>query len=388
MIRILVATALAVHLTALSVAAFETRAKAAYVIDQTTGTVLLNKNADEPLPPASMSKLMTLYMAFEAIERGQLSMTDELVVSAYANSLGGSTMFLKTGERVTVEDLIRGIIVLSGNDACVVIAEALSPDGTESGFARLMTRRAQEMGMTNSTFVNSTGWPAPGHLMSMRDLGLLAQRLLTDFPEYYPMFSETEFLFDANESANRFNRNPLLKLGIGADGLKTGYTQEAGYGLTGSAKQGDRRVIFVLTGLDTAAARAEESEAIVNWAFRQFAQRTLATAGQRLAVADVWEGAEPQVGLVPAEDISVLIPVLAGREVAAEVVYTGPIQAPVAAGTPLAELVLQPEGLPEQRFALVAETDVPHGGFLARISTAALSLIQTVRATPATEEGV
>ena len=388
MIRILVATALAVHLTALSVAAFESRAKAAYVIDQTTGTVLLNKNADEPLPPASMSKLMTLYMAFEAIERGQLSMTDELVVSAYANSLGGSTMFLKTGERVTVEDLIRGIIVLSGNDACVVIAEALSPDGTESGFARLMTRRAQEMGMTNSTFVNSTGWPAPGHLMSMRDLGLLAQRLLTDFPEYYPMFSETEFLFDANESANRFNRNPLLKLGIGADGLKTGYTQEAGYGLTGSAKQGDRRVIFVLTGLDTAAARAEESEAIVNWAFRQFAQRTLATAGQRLAVADVWEGAEPQVGLVPAEDISVLIPVLAGREVAAEVVYTGPIQAPVAAGTPLAELVLQPEGLPEQRFALVAETDVPHGGFLARISTAALSLIQTVRATPATEEGV
>lgn len=388
MIRILVATALAVHLTALSVAAFETRAKAAYVIDQTTGTVLLNKNADEPLPPASMSKLMTLYMAFEAIERGQLSMTDELVVSAYANSLGGSTMFLKTGERVTVEDLIRGIIVLSGNDACVVIAEALSPDGTESGFARLMTRRAQEMGMTNSTFVNSTGWPAPGHLMSMRDLGLLAQRLLTDFPEYYPMFSETEFLFDANESANRFNRNPLLKLGIGVDGLKTGYTQEAGYGLTGSAKQGDRRVIFVLTGLDTAAARAEESEAIVNWAFRQFAQRTLATAGQRLAVADVWEGAEPQVGLVPAEDISVLIPVLAGREVAAEVVYTGPIQAPVAAGTPLAELVLQPEGLPEQRFALVAETDVPHGGFLARISTAALSLIQTVRATPATEEGV
>ena len=388
MIRILVVAALAVHLMTLSAAAFETRAKAAYVIDHTTGTVLLNKNADEPLPPASMSKLMTLYMAFEAIERGQLSMTDELVVSAYANSFGGSTMFLKTGERVTVEDLIRGIIVLSGNDACVVIAEALSPDGTESGFARLMTRRAQEMGMTNSTFVNSSGWPAAGHLMSMRDLGLLAQRLLTDFPEYYPMFAETEFLFDANESANRFNRNPLLKLGIGVDGLKTGHTQEAGYGLTGSAKQGDRRVVFVLSGLDTAEARAEESEAIVNWAFRQFAQRTLATAGQRLAVADVWEGAEPQVGLVPAEDISVLIPVLAGREVAAEVVYTGPIQAPVAAGTPLAELVLQPEGLPEQRFALVAETDVPHGGFLARISTAALSLIQTVRATPATEDGV
>ncbi|WP_299733045.1 D-alanyl-D-alanine carboxypeptidase family protein [uncultured Tateyamaria sp.] len=388
MIRILAAAALAIPLTAMSVDAFDTRAAAAYVIDHTTGTVLLNKNADEPLPPASMSKLMTLYMAFEAIERGQLSMTDELVVSAHANSFGGSTLFLKTGERVSVEDLIRGIIVLSGNDACVVIAEALSPDGTEGGFARLMTRRAQEMGMTNSTFANSSGWPAAGHLMSMRDLGLLAQRLLTDYPEYYPMFAETEFLFDANESANRFNRNPLLKLGIGADGLKTGHTQEAGYGLTGSAKQGERRVVFVLSGMDSADARAQESEAIVNWAFRQFAQRTLATSGQRLAVAEVWEGAEPQVGLVPAEDISVLIPVLAGKEVAAEVVYTGPIQAPIVAGTPLAELVLQPEGLPEQRFALVAETDVAHGGFLAKVSTAALSLIKTVRDTPEAEDGV
>ena len=387
MIRTLAAAALLIS-TSLPLAAFETRATAAYVIDHTTGTVLLNKNADEPLPPASMSKLMTLYMAFEAIERGQLSMTDELVVSAHANSFGGSTLFLKQGERVKVEDLIRGVIVLSGNDACVVIAEALSPDGTEGGFARLMTRRAQEMGMTNSTFANASGWPAAGHRMSMRDLGLLAQRLLTDYPEYYPMFAEKEFLFDPTESSNRFNRNPLLGLGIGADGLKTGHTQEAGYGLTGSAKQGDRRVVFVLSGMDSAAARAQESEAIVNWAFRQFAQRTLATGGERIATARVWEGAEPEVGLVPVEDISVLLPVLAGKDVAAEVVYTGPIQAPIAAGTKLGELVLQPEGLPEQRVDLVAESDVAHGGFLARISTAALSLINTVRDDAAPEGGV
>ncbi|MEO0764958.1 MAG: D-alanyl-D-alanine carboxypeptidase family protein [Pseudomonadota bacterium] len=388
MIRILAAAAFAVFTTALSAAAFDTRATSAYVIDHGTGTVLLNKNADEPLPPASMSKLMTLYMAFEAIERGQLSMTDELVTSAHANSFGGSTMFLRTGERVTVEDLIRGIIVLSGNDACVVIAEALSPDGTEGGFARLMTRRAQEMGMTNSTFANSSGWPAAGHLMSMRDLGLLAQRLLTDFPEYYPMFAETEFLFDPEEASNRFNRNPLLKLGIGADGLKTGHTQEAGYGLTGSAKQGDRRIVFVLSGLESVAARAQESEAIVNWSFRQFAERTLATSGQRLAVAEVWEGAEPQVGLVPSQDVSVLLPVLSAAALSAEVVYTGPVQAPVAAGTPLAELVLQPEGLPEVRIELVAETDVAHGGFLARVSTAALSLIDMVRSAPTAEDDV
>ena len=384
MIRSFAAAALIAAATSAPLAAFETNATAAYVIDDTTGTVLLNKNADAPLPPASMSKLMTLYMAFEAIERGQLSMTDELVVSAHANSFGGSTLFLKQGERVSVEDLIRGIIVLSGNDACVVIAEALSPDGTEAGFARLMTRRAQEMGMTNSTFANASGWPAAGHLMSMRDLGLLSQRLIQDYPEYYPMFAETEFLFDENESSNRYNRNPLLGLGIGADGLKTGHTQEAGYGLTGSAKQGDRRIVFVISGLDTAAARAQESEAIVNWAFRQFAERTVVDGGTRVATARVWEGAEPEVGLVPEEDVTVLLPVLAGKTVNAEVVYTGPIQAPISAGTPLAELVIQPEGLPEKRIALVAETDVPHGGFLAKISTAALSLIERINSGPET----
>ncbi|GGX55116.1 D-alanyl-D-alanine carboxypeptidase [Tateyamaria omphalii] len=388
MIRPIAAAALLIATTALPTTAFETRASAAYVIDHTTGTVLLNKNADDPLPPASMSKLMTLYMAFEAIERGQLAMTDELVVSAHANSFGGSTLFLKQGERVTVEDLIRGIIVLSGNDACVVIAEALSPDGTEAGFARLMTRRAQEMGMTNSTFANSSGWPAAGHRMSMRDLGLLAQRLITDYPEYYPMFSETEFLFDEEESSNRYNRNPLLTLGIGADGLKTGHTQEAGYGLTGSAKQGDRRVVFVISGLDTTAGRAQESEAIVNWAFRQFAERTVVESGSRVATARVWEGAEPEVGLVPQEDVTILVPVLAGKTVDAEVVYTGPIQAPIAEGAELAELVIQPDGLPEVRIPLVAETDVPHGGFLAKLSTAALSLIDRINAGRATEGDV
>lgn len=374
MIRTLTAAALLISV-ALPATAFDTRANAAYVYDLTTATVLLDKNADQPLPPASMSKLMTLYVAFEAMERGLLRMTDELVVSSHANSYGGSTLFLKTGERVTVEDLIRGIIVLSGNDACVVIAEALSPDGTEGGFARLMTRKAQDMGMTNSTFANSNGWPAAGHRMSMRDLGLLTTRIIEDFPEFYPMFAETEFLFDATESANRFNRNPLLKLGIGADGLKTGHTKEAGYGLTGSAKQGNRRIVFVVSGMTSSAVRAQEAEAIVNWSFRQFAQRTLASGGQRIATAAVWEGAEPEIGLVPVDEISILLPVLADTKVEAEVIYTGPIQAPITAGTPLAQLVFQPEGLPQQRFDLVAESDVAHGGFLATVSTAAMSLI-------------
>ncbi len=278
MIRIFAAT-IATLLLALPAQAFETQARAAYVVDQTTGTVLLTKNADEPLPPASMSKLMTLYMAFEAIERGKsnggLDLTEELPVSQHAMSYGGSTMFLDTTDRVKVEDLLRGIIVLSGNDACAVIAEALSPDGSEAGFARLMTQRAQQMGMTNSTFANSNGWPAAGHRMSLRDLGLLATRLIEDYPQYYPMFSQREFLFDGRAPQNKTNRNPLLGLGIGADGLKTGHTEEAGYGLVGSAKQGDRRVVFVLSGLESAAARAQESESIVNWAFRQFSQRSM-----------------------------------------------------------------------------------------------------------------
>ncbi|MEL6102853.1 MAG: D-alanyl-D-alanine carboxypeptidase family protein [Pseudomonadota bacterium] len=377
MIRILSLVVTLISLT-LPAAAFETRAEAAFVMDQTTGTVLLSKNADQPLPPASMSKLMTLYMAFEAIRAGRLSLSEELPVSTKAMSYGGSTMFLDTTDRVTVEDLLRGIVVLSGNDACVVIAEALSPDGTEAGFARMMTQRAQKMGMTNSTFTNSNGWPQAGHLMSMRDLALVSNRIITDFPEFYPLFAETEFAFDGRAPSNIRNRNPLLRLGIGADGLKTGHTQEAGYGLAGSAKQGDRRVIFVFSGLPSVQIRAQEAEAIVNWAFRQFAQKPVATAGQRIASADVWMGESPTVGLVPAEDVSVLLPVLNANEVEAEVVYTGPFQAPITKGQELAQLVVKPEGLPDQVFSLVAETDVAHGGFMARMTTAAFKLFEQV----------
>ncbi|MGR3714574.1 MAG: D-alanyl-D-alanine carboxypeptidase family protein [Shimia sp.] len=366
----MLAFGLALVFSVVQASAFETRARAAFVMDQTTGTVLLNKNADEALPPASMSKLMTLLMAFEAVRDGRLTMQETLPVSQHAMSYGGSTMFLDTTDRVSVEDLLRGIIVLSGNDACAVIAETLSPDGTEAGFARLMTRRARQLGMTNSTFANSNGWPAPGHRMSMRDLVLLANTLITDFPEFYPMFSETQFAFDGRAPQNVNNRNPLLKLDIGADGLKTGHTQEAGYGLVGSARQGNRRVIFAISGLDSERARAEVSEQIVSWAFRQFSEITLAREGQRIADAKVWMGKSPRVGLVPAEDIDVLLPVLAQGKVQGEVVYNGPLQAPITAGQELAELVLMPEDLPEMRIPLVAEVDVPLGGFGVRINTA------------------
>lgn len=391
MFRCLAAVALILSV-ALPAQAFETRAKSAFVVDHNTGTVLLNKEADTPLPPASMSKLMTLYMAFEAVRRGKsaggLDMTEKLTVSQHAMDYGGSTMFLRSGERVTVEDLIRGIIVLSGNDACAVIAEALSPDGTEAGFARMMTRRAIEMGMTNSTFMNSNGWPQAGHLMSARDLALLARRLINDFPEFYPMFSEREFLFDAKEKSNRFNRNPLLSLDIGADGLKTGHTQEAGYGLVGSAKQGNRRVVFVISGLDSQAERAEEAESIVNWAFRRFTERKMIEAGKRVVEAPVWMGQAQKVGLVPAEDKTVLMPALNDGKISAEVVFDSPVQAPVTKGQQLGELVFTPEGLEEVRIPLVAENDVPAGGFMTRMTTAAMVLVKQFSDTATTEAAV
>ncbi len=366
----------------LPASAFETRASSAFIIDQTTGTVLLNKNADQMLPPASMSKLMTLYIAFEAVRDGRLSLGEKLPVSKHAMSYGGSTMFLDTTDRVAVEDLIRGIIVLSGNDACAVIAEALSPDGSEAGFARYMTQRAQQLGMTNSTFSNSNGWPQAGHRMSMRDLALLANRLISDFPSFYPLFSEREFKFDGRAPQNTRNRNPLLNLGIGADGLKTGHTSEAGYGLVGSAKQRDRRIIFVISGLQSAQARAEEAESIVNWAFRQFAVKPVAKAGTAVASAEVWMGRDQTVPLVPREDVSMLMPVTSQGEVKAEVIYNGPITAPIAKDQQIAELVITPPGLPETRIPLVAGNEVPTGGFVSRVGTVAQLLIAQINQAP------
>lgn len=360
-------------------AQFNTQATAAYVIDHTTGTVLLSKNAYDPLPPASMSKLMTLNMTFEALADGRIKLDDRLPVSQHAMDHGGSTMFLDTSDRVSVEDLIRGVIVLSGNDASVVLAEALSPDGTEAGFSRMMTARAKQLGMNNSHFSNASGWPQAGHRMSMHDLAILADRLITEFPTFYPLFAETEFLFDGRAPKNKRNRNPLLRLDIGADGLKTGHTKEAGFGLTGSAKQGDRRVIFVINGLPTAASRAKESQRIVKWALRQFVEKTLAPKGHRIAEATVWMGEIGRVGMVAPEDLILLVPTLSANELEMSISYHSPIEAPIKAGQQLGELVIKRDGLPEARMALVADRDVARGGFVPRMRTAAQLLFNQIR---------
>ena len=362
-------------LSTLAAHAFDTRATAAWVYDVTSGTVLMDKNADQALPPASMSKLMTLNMLFEALRDGRVTMDTTFPVSARAHAMGGSTMFLSELDKPTVKELIQGIIINSGNDACVVVAEGLG--GSEDAFAALMTERGIALGMQQANFVNASGWPAPSHLMSMRDLGIVAKRLVVDFPEYYPYFGETEFNYKDRAPANARNRNPLLRISGAdwvADGLKTGHTSEAGYGLVGSAKRGDRRVIFVITGLDSEKARAEESEAIANWAFRQFVSKTLAKGGTRVAEAEVFMGAATTVGLVPAADVTALLPAQVQEGVTAEVVYNGPLIAPVVAGTAVAELIVHVPGLPDLRTPLLAESDVAKGGFLTRLGTAAASL--------------
>jgi D-alanyl-D-alanine carboxypeptidase (penicillin-binding protein 5/6) len=361
-----------------SAQAFETRATAAWVYDMSVGSVLLAKDADRAVPPASMSKLMTLYVLFEALRDGRVTMDTEFSVSTRAKNMGGSTMFLNERDRPTVRELILGIIVNSGNDACVVVAEGLA--GTEEAFSRQMTDRARQMGMTATNLANSTGWPHPEHRMSMADLGILTKALITEFPQYYTYFNEREYDYKDRSPANRFNRNPLFRLNIGADGLKTGHTSEAGFGLVGSAVQGNRRVIFAITGLDTEAARAQESEGIVNWAFRQFSEQKLFDQGAVVAQASLWLGSERSVDLVTPREVTILRPAAPGAEVSARAVWTGPIEAPVIAGQQLGELVVSVTGMPDRRVPLLAARDVPKAGIFGRISTAASVLSQRIMA--------
>ncbi|WGI20522.1 D-alanyl-D-alanine carboxypeptidase family protein [Amylibacter sp. IMCC11727] len=360
-------------LAALPATAFDTIATSALVMDQTSGTVLLAKNEDRPVPPASMSKLMTLNMLFEALQDGRVNLDTKFTVSKNASEKGGSKMFVKQGDRISVENLIRGIIVHSGNDACIVVAENLA--GSEADFARIMTARARKLGMNESTFANATGWPDPNHRMSARDLVSLANRLMTQFPEYYGYFQERSFTWsDITQS----NRNPLLGLGIGADGLKTGHTSEAGYGLVGTARQGDRRVILMINGLQSSGERAPEAERLMNWAFRQFAQETLIKAGKNVAQAEVWLGETSTVALEVADDISALVPYSSRDSITMSVTYDGPIPAPIKKGTELGVLNIEIPDLPSQSYPVFAASDVESGGIMKRLRVSADKLMKAL----------
>jgi D-alanyl-D-alanine carboxypeptidase (penicillin-binding protein 5/6) len=346
--------------------AFETAAKAAIIMDHRTGVVLFEKNADERIPPASMSKLMTAYMIFDRLKAGRLKLDDEITISEKSWKMGGSQMFLKVGDRVKVEDLIRGIIIQSGNDACVAMAEALA--GSEEEFAREMNEKARKLGLTNSGFANSTGLDAPGHLMSVRDLALLAHRIIQDFPEYFKYYSEREFVY---RDIKQQNRNPLLQANVpGVDGMKTGYTEQAGYGLVATAKRGDRRVITVLAGLGAIAQRKTEGERLLEHGFREFQEYALFQGGETVVDARVWQGAEPTVPLVPAQTVGVTLSREARKGLVVKLRYDNPVGAPVAAGQPLGSLEISAPNVTTFTVPLVAGREVPRAGMVGRVTGA------------------
>ncbi len=356
--------------TATPVRALESIAKEVVLMDAETGAVLFEKNADAPMPPASMSKLMTVYMIFERLRDGRLSLDDTFRVSENAWRKGGaksgsSTMFLVPGKRVRVEDLIRGIIVQSGNDACIVIAEGIS--GSEEMFAEEMTERARQLGLTSSTFRNSTGWPDPEHRMSPKDLALLAKLTIEHFPEYYHYYSERSFVYNG---IKQNNRNPLIYKDMGADGLKTGHTSESGYGLTGSATRRDRRLILVVNGLKSKKERAREPERLLEWGFREFGNYALFSGGEIVDQAPVWLGMEQTVPLMIEKDLTLTLHKKARRGMKVSVVYQGPVPAPVSKGQPLATLKVSTPGGEDVTAPLVAAADVAQMGLFGRLLAA------------------
>jgi D-alanyl-D-alanine carboxypeptidase (penicillin-binding protein 5/6) len=331
----------------------DTAARWAFIQDFTTGAALLEKNADVPMPPSSMTKLMTIYLVYERLKQGRMKLDDELPVSDRAWKMGGSKMFVQIGTQVRVEDLIRGVIVQSGNDACIVFAEAIA--GSEEQFAELMNQKAKELGLTSSNFKNSTGWPDPDQHMSCRDIAMLARRIIRDFPEYYHYDSEKSFKYNNIEQGNR---NPLVQKGT-ADGLKTGHTDAGAYGLAASGKRGERRVIVVLNGLESMHQRAEEGERLMDWAFANFEDVTLFTAGDVVERVRVWLGTAPTVPLVGGRDLVVTMPRDWRKNASVKVTYDAPIYAPVAKGTALGKLTVVGQGVPSMEVPLLAGDDVP-----------------------------
>jgi serine-type D-Ala-D-Ala carboxypeptidase (penicillin-binding protein 5/6) len=340
----------------------ETPARFAYLVDLSSGAVLMEKDANIPTAPASMSKMMTVYMVLERLKAGTLSLDDTFPVSKKAWEKGGSKMFVKVDTRVRVEDLLRGIIIQSGNDACIVVAEGLA--GSEVAFAAEMNTRARELGLQDSHFVNATGWPDEGHLMSARDLARLAQILVTEFPKFYPMFSELSFTYHV---ITQPNRNPVLSKDIGADGLKTGHTETSGYGLVASAKRGDRRLVLVMNGLESTSQRGREAERLLEWGFRSFEGVTLFKAQDRVDEAGVWLGERASVPLVLADRLAVTLPTQSRSQIQVIIRYDAPIPAPIRKGDRLGVLQVTAPGFETVERPLIAGADVGALGPVGRV---------------------
>lgn len=339
----------------------DTIARQAILLDMTTQTVLFEKNADERMAPSSMSKIMTMYMVFSALREGRLKLDDTLPVSQRAWKMGGSKMYVELDNLIKIDDLIKGVVVQSGNDACIVLAEGLA--GSEEEFARRATARAKEIGLTGTHLVNATGWPDPQHYMTSRDLSKLAQQLIVEFPEFYHYYSIREFTY---HKIKQGNRNPLLYRGIGADGMKTGHTEAAGYGLTASAERDGRRLVLVVNGLPSMQARADESARLIEWGFREFTNYALFKSGDVVEQAPVWLGQAPTVPLTVPKDLKVTMTPSERDGMKVTMVVPTAAPAPIKAGDPVGKLVISGPGFSTKEVPLVAAQDVERKGVFGR----------------------
>jgi serine-type D-Ala-D-Ala carboxypeptidase (penicillin-binding protein 5/6) len=359
LVAVFLLAALPVSLPAVAQQAFESKARQAILLDARTGSVLFEKDADTAIPPASMSKLMTMIVVFEALKAGKLTLDQEITITEDAwrrggASSGGSTMYAELNSKVRLEDLIKGVVVQSANDACIAIADAMA--GSEAAFAQTMTARAHEIGAKNANFTNATGLPDPGHRMSVRDLSIMARRIITDFPEYYKYYSIPEFTWN---KIRQQNRNPLLKDYPGADGMKTGYTKEAGYGLVGSATRDGRRLIMVIAGLKSIAERRQEAQALMDWGFSQFKPIDVYARGDRVGKARVWGGAERTVDLVVADGVRISLSPREQDMAEVKLAYTGPLMAPVEAGKEVGKVRFLVDGFTVADVPVVTAGAVP-----------------------------
>ncbi len=331
------------------------------MIDFETGMVLFEKNADVKMPTSSMSKVITTYLIFEALKDGKLKLDDTFSVSEKAWRKGGSKMFVEVGKRVLVEDLLRGVIIQSGNDATIVLAEGLA--GTEDDFARALTKKAAELGMGNSNFTNASGWPDPAHYSTARDLAILSYALIREFPGYYKYYAEKEFTYGGIKQENR---NPLLYRNMGADGIKTGHTEAGGYGLMGSGTHNGRRVILVVNGLEDEKARAQESAKLLEWGLRGFENHKLFKAGETVETANVLMGKSSDVTMVVEDDVVVTLPVIALNDLKVDIKYNAPLVAPIKKGQEIGVAEIHVPRGAMIKVPLLAAQDVEALGFFAK----------------------
>ena len=352
-------------LASVSLGAFETTSKQAILVDVATAKVLFEKNADDRMAPSSMSKMMTIYQVFDALKEGSLSLDDKFLVSKKAWRKGGSKMYVSVNTLVNVEDLIKGIIVQSGNDASIVIAEGLA--GSEPAFALELNELAKKLSMNNSSFVNSSGWPDPEHYTTARDLSKLARATINNFPDYYHYYSQKEFTYSG---IKQFNRNPTLYRKLGADGLKTGRTKSAGFGLAASAIRKDRRLVLVLNGLPSSKARANESARILDWGYRVFDNYPLFKAGETVTDALVWMGESSKVPLLIQQDLTITLPRKARKSMKVTAIFNQPILAPIKIGDKLAVLKVEATGQKSLEIPLFSGADVDQLGVFLRLGAA------------------